>query len=49
MRAGKYGRPEGELVFRCAELIALLLCLHLHLVSETRERQNPLQQVVADL
>jgi hypothetical protein len=30
-------------------LIALLLCLHLHLVSEARERQIPLQQVVADL
>ena len=49
MRAGKYGRHEGALVFWCAELIALLLCLHIHLVSETRERQNPLQQVVADL
>jgi len=31
------------------QLIALLLCLHLHLVSEARERQIPLQQVVADL
>ena len=30
-------------------LIALLLCLHLHLVSEARERQIPLQKVVADL
>ena len=30
-------------------LIALLLCLHVHLVSEARERQIPLQQVVADL
>jgi hypothetical protein len=30
-------------------LIALLLCLHLHLVSEARDRQIPLQQVVADL
>ncbi|MFZ0406769.1 MAG: hypothetical protein WAM11_01480 [Cyanobium sp.] len=30
-------------------LIALLLCLHFHLVSEARERQIPLQQVVADL
>jgi hypothetical protein len=30
-------------------LIALLLCLHLHLVSEARERQIPLEQVVADL
>jgi len=30
-------------------LIALLLCLHVHLVREARERQIPLQQVVADL
>jgi hypothetical protein len=30
-------------------LIALLLCLHVHLVSEARERQIPLHQVVADL
>ena len=30
-------------------LMSLLLCLHLHLVSEARERQIPLQQVVADL
>jgi hypothetical protein len=30
-------------------LIALLLCLHLHLISEARERQIPLQQVLADL
>ena len=30
-------------------LIALLLCLHVHLISEARERQIPLQQVVADL
>jgi hypothetical protein len=30
-------------------LIALLLCLHLQLVSEARERQIPLQQVLADL
>ena len=30
-------------------LIALLLCLHVHLVNEARERQIPLQQVVADL
>jgi hypothetical protein len=30
-------------------LIALLLCLHLHLVSEARDRQIPLQQVMADL
>jgi hypothetical protein len=30
-------------------LIALLLCLHVHLISEARERQIPLEQVAADL
>jgi len=30
-------------------LIALFLCLHVHLVSEARERQIPLQQVAAAL
>ena len=30
-------------------LMSLLLCLQFHLVSEARERQIPLQQLVADL